>query len=58
MEKTPQEMAEHIRAAVANLNAVLKEAQAEYFKTDLYINGLDGCTGSIGVKSIQIVKTL
>jgi hypothetical protein len=54
--KTDKEMADHVRAAVDNMNAVLKEAQAEYLKIELTLHGLDGYTGSVSVKCIKVIK--
>ena len=56
--KSEKEMAEHVRAAVENLNGVLKEAQKVDLKVDLTMHILDGYTGSVNVKCIKLIRSL
>lgn len=52
MKKTPEEMAEHIRAAIDNANGVLKEASDEGYKVEL--TAWSGSLSRIEVDSITL----
>ena len=57
MKRTNEEMADHIREAIRNANAVMKEAVEEGYEIDLL---LDYCFEPrlIVVESISITKSL
>lgn len=42
MKKTPEEMAEHIREAIKNANAVIDEAYKEGYRVELALIGDSG----------------
>lgn len=56
MKKTPEEMAEHIRAAINNANAVMQEAADEGYLIEIYAG--PGLPPIIEVESIKLNRSL
>ena len=52
--RTPEEMAEHVRAAIKNANGVIKEAESQGYTIDLSLHSDNG----VYIKVIKIAKTI